>query len=463
MVRGPVAALRVWAAVGCLVLLGLAVGLPPNLPGVWSSAARSPVFLGLSWGLFGLGALVVLRLPTRTAVALILAGGLLLPAAAVLSPPRSSDDVYRYGWDARVQLAGIDPYRYPPAAPELAGLRDPTLWPSESNWCVASACTLINRPTVPTIYPPVAQGAFVAARVFGSGPYRPYQLFGAALAMAVTVLLLYGLRRLGHDPRRAVLWAWCPTVALEAANNAHIDVLAALLTVGALLVLASSRSRPGALAGGGLLGLAVATKLTPVLVVPAVSRRRPVAVLSALAGAVAVVYAPHVLAVGARVLGYVPGYLHEEGYADGDRFALLTLLLPTALAGLVAVAVLAAVGLVVLRTADPDRPWLGATVMLGASLLVAAPAYPWYALLLVALVALGGGAWWLAVAAAGYVAQYGQYLGLPTASAQRVGYGLAALVVLAAVVGNPFRKSARPGNWERSQSPRLADLRHDPG
>jgi hypothetical protein len=217
-------------------------------------------------------------------------------------------------------------------------------------------------------------------------------------------------------------------------NNAHIDVLAALLTVGALLVLAASRSSRGALAGGALLGLAVATKLTPLLVAPAAARRRPLAVFSALAGAVAIVYAPHVLAVGAGVLGYVPGYLHEEGYADGDRFALLTLVLPTAVASLVAVAVLAVVALVVLRTADPSRPWLGATVMLGASLLVAAPAYPWYALLLVALVALGGGAWWLPVAAAGYVAQYGQYLGLPTAPAQRVGYGLAALVVLAAFV-----------------------------
>jgi hypothetical protein len=404
------------------------------------------MFLGVAWASFALGALVVLRLPTRAAVVLILAGGLLLPAAAALSGPRSSDDVYRYGWDARVQLAGIDPYRYPPAAPELVGLRDPTLWPAQSHWCVGPSsgspgCTLINRPTVPTIYPPVAQGAFVAARVFGPGPCRPYQIFGAALALAVTLLLLYGLRRLGRDPRRAVLWAWCPTVALEAANNAHIDVLAALLTVGALLVLAASRSVRGAFAGGALLGLAVATKLTPVLVAPAVSRRRPVAVLSALIGAVAVVYAPHVLAVGAAVLGYVPGYLHEEGYADGDRFALLTLVLPTAWASLVAVAVLAAVGLVVLRTADPARPWLGATVMLGASLLVAAPTYPWYALLLVALVALGGGARWLAVAAAAYVAQYGQYLGLSTAPAQRVGYGLAALVVLAAAVIARSRRS----------------------
>src|SRR5690242_16879109 len=97
VVHGPLAPVtrRSVQAAACLLLLAFAVGVPPFLPGAWSSAARSPVFLGVAWASFALGALVVLRLPTRTAVTLILAGGLLLPAVAVLSPPRSSDDVYR--------------------------------------------------------------------------------------------------------------------------------------------------------------------------------------------------------------------------------------------------------------------------------------------------------------------------------------------------------------------------------
>jgi Glycosyltransferase family 87 len=450
-------------AAGCLLMVGLAVAVPPSLPAPWSSGARAPLFLGAAWAGFALGVLLVLRLPARTAVALVLLGGLLLPAAAALTPPRSSDDVYRYAWDARVQLAGVDPYRYPPAAPELAGLRDPVLWPATSNWCVPPGgkaadgspllpgCTLINRPAVPTIYPPVAQAAFVVARGFGSGPYRPYQLLGVVLASVLTVVLVVGLRRLGHDPRRAVLWAWCPTVALEAANNAHIDVLAALLTVAALLVLARSRSIRGFLVGGALLGLAVATKVTPVLVGPAVARRRPVLLASAAAAAVVAVYAPHVLAVGARVLGYAPGYLREEGYSDGQRFALVTMVVPQRLAGLVAVAILGVVGVVVLLTSEAARPWRGATVMVGAALLVTTPAYPWYALLLVGLVALGGPPAWLAVAAAGYLAQYGQYLGLDAAAGQRIGYGLALLAVLASALV----QSQRVPGPETTQAPSL--------
>ena len=136
-----------------------------------------------------------------------------------------------------------------------------------------------------------------------------------SLALAVTGVLLAGLRKLGRDPRTAVLWAWCPTVAFEAGNDAHVDVLAAGLTVASLVVLARARTRGRAAVGGSLLGLAVATKLYPALVAPAIVRRRPVAVASAAVAAVAAVYLPHLLAVGGHVLGYLPGYLRRRDTA----------------------------------------------------------------------------------------------------------------------------------------------------
>src|SRR5207302_7768600 len=65
------------------------------------------------------------------------------------------------------------------------------------------------------------------------------------------------------------------------------------------------------------------SKLYPALLLPALVRRRPVSgavVAGALVGAA---YLPHILAVGPKVLGYLPGYLHEEGYTQGTRFLLL--------------------------------------------------------------------------------------------------------------------------------------------
>ena len=55
---------------------------------------------------------------------LVLGVGAVLQLIAVTHPPSTSDDDYRYMWDAKVQFAGVDPYRYPPAAPQLARLRD---------------------------------------------------------------------------------------------------------------------------------------------------------------------------------------------------------------------------------------------------------------------------------------------------------------------------------------------------
>ncbi|MGI5182792.1 glycosyltransferase 87 family protein [Dactylosporangium sp. CA-152071] len=405
------------AAAACLAAMLAALLV---LPGRW--------YL-LMWLPFAAGAWLVCRLDRRTALVLVLAGGAALPLAAGLEPPNSSDDMYRYVWDGRVQRAGIDPYRFPPSAPELAGLRDGFLWPEHSNWCVPSGCTLINRPDVPTIYPPVAEALF--AVVPDGARTRPMQLTMSAFALGTAMLLWYALRRLGRDPRRAVLWAWCPLVALEAGNNAHVDVAAVALAAAALYVLARAGTRQAAALGGLLLGLAVATKLTPALLGPAVLRRRPVTVVLAAAGAVAAVYLPHVVAAGPAVLGYLPGYLHEEGYASGTRFALLALLLPGPAVAPAAVLLLAAAAVHVARTADPDRPWRGAAVMVAAALLVTAPTYPWYAMLLVMLVAYGAPAEWLTLAVAGTFAQLATDLGLVQTTVQRVAYGAALVVVVA--------------------------------
>jgi Glycosyltransferase family 87 len=440
------AAVRTGAAVAAAaVLTGLVyLDVHPDRVTAWIGAL--PLTLAL-WVTFAAGAWLVRRLPRRWAMGLIVAGGIAVQLAALSAAPQGSDDLYRYIWDGRVQAVGIDPYSYPPAAPQLAGLRDPFLWSPHAPHCVAAGvrldgtpselaapgCTRINRPIVHTIYPPVAEAYFLGVHYLApprSGS-TPIQGGAAVCAVALTVLLLYGLRKLGRDPTLAVLWAWCPAAALEAGNNGHVDVLAAGLTAAALIILARPGGRARLLAGGALLALAVWTKVTPVLAGPAVLRRRPVALLSAAATATAVVYLPHVLAVGSRVIGFLPGYLHQEGYADGTRFLLLGTAFPGKWAFLAAFAVLAAVALAVLGRADPDQPWRGALVMTGVALAVATPPFPWYAMLLVMLVAFDGRVEWLAFAMVRYVAVSEPLPGvrIPVLDAERAGYALAVIVV----------------------------------
>jgi Glycosyltransferase family 87 len=440
------------------------------------------------WAAFAAGAWLVLGISRRLAVPLILLGCTAIQLAALSAGPQGSDDLYRYIWDGRVQAAGIDPYGYVPAAPQLTSFRDQLLWPASGPYCVGltraaagpaqpgsaqpgviqagsaqgesvqaggarpgpverrglpPGCTRINRPRVHTIYPPVAEAYFTTvaeASPSGAGTL-PIQAAGALCALATSVLLVIGLRRLGRDPRFAVLWAWCPVVGLQAGNNAHIDGLAALLTAAALLLLARPGSRRRAIGGGVLLGLAIATKITPILAGPAVLRRRPAAVAVAAASAAGAVYVPHLLAVGSRVIGFLPGYLAQDGYAAGDRFALLSLLVPGKWSTPAAVVVLAAVGVAVLRRTDPDRPWRGALVMTGVALAVTTPTLLWYSMLLVLFVAMDGRPEWLALAGARYLTPLHPLPHHTLPYAAQLGYGGAVLIVAAVTLARWIRRS----------------------
>lgn len=423
------------------VTVAVLAGGSPNT-GRWHLLA----LIGLDWLVFALAAWLVLRMPRERAVPLILLGAVVLQAVAVVAPPRMTNDYFRYAWDGRVQAAGTDPYRYEAVDPALAPLRTPWLFPTRCQDRVP-VCTNMNHPTSPTIYPPVAEGWFLvmhAASLGGRGHRLSLQVGAGLLAVLTTVLLLRILGR-RSDPRRAVLWAWCPTVVLEAGNNAHVDVLGALLAVACLGLAAHARgSRRDGWAGVAL-GAAFAAKLLPALIGAALLRRAPrrvAVIVLAAAATVVLVYLPHVAAVGTHVVGFLPGYLQEEGYAGTGRFAVLRLALPPTAATVAAVLVLAVTAALTAWRSDPVRPWRAALVLTGVTFIVLGPAYPWYAVLLVALVALDGRWEWLVVALAAYPAYFVGALGLHHRPTQQLAYGTAALVVLAVTTWRRRRPAA---------------------
>jgi Glycosyltransferase family 87 len=372
--------------------------------------------------------------PARRAVAVVLGVGAALQVLALTHAPVTSDDDFRYVWDAKVQLAGIDPYRYAPTAPQLANLREQFLWPGHLDPCPhpldRGGCTLINLPTKHTIYPPVAQGAFVLMRLAsfgGHGGHLPLQVAAALGALAIAGLLARRALAIGRPVWTVALWAWCPMTVMELGNNAHVDWLAVLF---ALLALgAAERGRLGT--AGGWIGAAISTKLYPALLLPSLLRRRPWVVLGTAAAVVGVTYLPHVAVVGRGVLGFLPGYLKEDGYSTGRGYRLIGLILPPVPAGVVAVlAVLAAMVWAARRT-DPDHPDATALVVVGVALLAATPSLPWYGLLLLALAARVGRPEWLGVVAAGTVSYLGAGAGaeLTVVGAAAYGSGLLVLVV----------------------------------
>lgn len=422
------------AAGGLAALVALLVAAQhPAVRGV-----RQLVVVLLMFVVFALAARAVDRVGEPLGVRLAVLGGALLQLVALRVRPWSTDDYLRYAWDGRVQAAGVDPYRYVPGAPELAALRDAWLFPD-------GVTPRLNHPGVRTIYPPVAQAWFWLVHTLSGGRGEGLQLqVGSALvAVATSVAVVVVVRRAGRPAQRVVWWAWCPTVVLEAGGNAHVDVVAAFLVVVALGLLVERRWVPAGVA----LGLAVATKLLPALVAVAVPPRRSLRVGAAAALAVVLVYLPHMLALGADVTGFLGGYLEEE---SRDRYDLLRPLLPDAVVAPVAVALLAATALLVWRDAGrreaaglPAQPWSGAAVMVGVTFLVLTPPYPWYALLLVPLVALGAPRVWLVVPVAVYPVYAAAALGHAYFGTRVVGYGIATLVLLGAAASARRSTSVR--------------------
>ncbi len=446
------------AAAGALVAVVVVETAVARAGGVGPGRYRLLALILLWWALAVGGSWLLLRArPVRVALGLVFVGLVALQLAAFSSSRGSqiSDDLYRYAWDGRVQAAGIDPYRYPPAAPELRGLRDPWLWPDPAT-CERLGkrdveCSRINRPAERTIYPPVAEAWFTAVHLLPGGSRDHHQqLYAGLVSLGLTGLLAALLRRRGRDPRLAALYAWSPLAGLDIASDAHVDVLAVVLGVGALAIL--GRRRPAL--GGLVLGAAVAVKLYPALLLPAAMRRRPLVVGGVAAAVVTASYLPHVLAVGPRVLGYLPGYLREEHYEGGGRFVLLSLLgLSGRAATLVAVVVLGAVAGAALRSSPTRVPvTLAALWTVGAALLVANPVQPWYSILLVALAILEGRPEWVAVAVAAYPTYFTALLeGAPAREVGGASYAVAALVV---GIGTVLRSQRRRRLAEPAAVPR---------
>lgn len=171
-------------------------------------------------------------------------------------PPGLSDDAYRYVWDGWVQVAGINPYRYPPEHPTLALFQETPLFAE------------LNSRAFYSIYPPVSQLVFAIGGLFRAGGWQvSYYVIKALLALAEYggVLLLARM----VSPRLLLLYAFHPLAVIESAGQAHTEALVMPLL---LLALWLARQQKG---GWASVALAAAgwTKLYPFVLFPLLWRR----------------------------------------------------------------------------------------------------------------------------------------------------------------------------------------------
>jgi hypothetical protein len=268
--RGRLALVAGPLALACLLLLG-ALGDSAAVPGLgartwsppWDLAAGAPSWLvamlsALGWMLAAVAVWAGLRADPASlpSARTLLVGGVVAAGALTLVPPAGSADHLSYVAYGRIAAAGDDAYVVPPA--DWRGGLDPVAGAVQPPW-----------QHTPSVYGPLATGAFAAVARLGDGSLRLtvwlWSLVCALAFVAVAVLLDRTAGTEAARRRAAVLWTVNPLLLGQLVLGAHVDVLAVAVALGGLLLAARAPAPAGMLLGAAaaikapyaLFGLAV--------------------------------------------------------------------------------------------------------------------------------------------------------------------------------------------------------------
>lgn len=173
----------------------------------------------------------------------------LVRITAIFQFPENSD-INRYVWEGEVQLAGFNPYILPPNSEVLAHLRN-------ENW------NDVNFKTIPAIYWPFAQILFRMGAAISPTHYF-FKSILVAFDLGTLIVMLLILRPVTRDYREIVLYALNPLTVISVAGEGHLE---SILVFWIILSLYGCRQKKYWLMYLSL-GLAVMTKLTPVIFLP---------------------------------------------------------------------------------------------------------------------------------------------------------------------------------------------------
>jgi len=281
-------------------------------------------------------------------------------------PSPADDDIHRYVWDGRLQRLGYNPYLVVPSDPAAKGLHTPET-------------RNLNNPDLPSPYPAGAQLFFRAVTAIHESTFSLKVAF-VVCDFAIFLVLLDVLRRTRQGAHLVLAFAWNPLLAIEVAGSGHIDIVGALL----LVVSAAALLRRWRATAAVALGLAIAVKLLPVVLLPLYWKRVRIRDAALAAAVVGLLYLPFLdrsfFNHGRIPIGSLGTYVQSFRF-NGPVFAILDRVAPPEwLAGLAVLAGLATATWQRIRRAAPEwSPDLFAWPM-AASLLCAPVVFPWYLL-----------------------------------------------------------------------------------
>jgi alpha-1,6-mannosyltransferase len=180
----------------------------------------------------------------------------------LFATPALSDDYFRFIWDGHLLAGGISPYAYLPSyfispeAPQVPGISE-------------ALYHQLNSQAYYSVYPPVAQAVFwLSVKITPNGnmlaSIMVIRLILILAELGSILILLRLLRKMALPEKHLMLYALNPLVIIELTGNLHFEALMIFFTLIALHQLFYQRI----VISGVALGLAIGTKLLPLMFMP---------------------------------------------------------------------------------------------------------------------------------------------------------------------------------------------------
>lgn len=221
--------------------------------------------IGLHSGLLFIVYFLVVQWSDEQSLLFWILAAILFRFLIIWGMPLLSDDVFRFIWDGRLILAGINPFDHVPSFYMETG--------NELEILPLSLFEKLNSPEYFTIYPPIAQLTFVVSvwlfptNILANAIVMKIFLFGFELG---NLWLIWKLLQHFKLPKQNILlYALNPLIIVEICGNLHFEGAMIFFLLLSIWLIVNNKNIPSAIAYGG----AIAAKLLPLMFLPFYIRR----------------------------------------------------------------------------------------------------------------------------------------------------------------------------------------------
>lgn len=170
----------------------------------------------------------------------------------IFQTPVGSDDYYRYLWDGKISVNGINPFKYTPEDENLKRFSTEQL-PQK-----------VSYPTMKSIYFPVAQWIFAAGYLVSGENITGIKIILLLSEVLILICLYLLLLKRKADIKNILIYSALPLIAFQFFTDAHIDLAGAALLLASVTLYFYNKKIFGYI----LLGLSISVKPVGFLLIP---------------------------------------------------------------------------------------------------------------------------------------------------------------------------------------------------